>query len=85
MVTKDIDVNGHVFRVSAGVTARSTVDAIRDFYGLQGGEIVENGTRNVSPHELLGDLTGALYFHQYFAGGQPVGTNVLNESLDSCH
>jgi hypothetical protein len=65
----DIDVEGVAFRVLSTTTAREAVDAIRDFFGLQNGGIVMNGTGHVLPGKVIGEVTGALSF----VGGQRAG------------
>eukprot|EP01033_Poteriospumella_lacustris_P006919 gene6919-4985_t len=68
MAMKEIDVNGSVLSVKAGVTALTAVEMIRDMGSLQGGRILENGTRMVLDTEILSELTGRLSFY----GGQRV-------------
>ena len=77
MAMKEIDVNGRVLSVNPGVTALVAVKAIRDMESLQGGIILENGTRIVLDTEILSELTGRLSFN----GGQPVGTDRKKTSL----
>ena len=74
---KEIDVNGSVLSVNAGVTALTAVEMIRDMGSLQGGRILENGTRMVLDTEILSELTGRLSFY----GGQRVGTDRNMTSL----
>ena len=69
MVTKAININGRVFCFDAEVNALAAIEAIRDMYCLQGGRILENGTRIVADTEIFGELTGALSF----VGGRQVG------------
>lgn len=71
----DIDVEGVAFQVLSTTTAREAVDAIRDFFGLQNGGIVVNGTGHVLPGKVIGEVTGALSF----VGGQRAGMD-RNES-----
>ena len=66
MATKDITVNGEVFRCPVDWTVEETIRRIRSRYVLQGGGIDHNNVP-VLATDLVSSFTGTLVF----VGGQP--------------